>query len=208
MGFTHNKLYRVLVFFFPKSGRGRMIHFRGIGLLHFLAFLKKQLFKLLHFISKYYFKTVCKYQPGIPKLWYPSSRLPKLLKKAWELLLPCCTINPQPRLTLHQLLHEALYSYNSWKPDYQIMADSPDFHHQFYSKITNLKMWSFFWEAGQKPLLEQVEIGHHNFLVGMWQYHKDLQDVHGVCAIERGNGFLQNACQIQVEQDPCYVLLW
>lgn len=146
-----------------------MIQFRGSELLHFLAFLKKQLFKLFHVISKYYFKTVCKYQPGIPKLWYPSSRLPKLLKKAWKQLLPCCTISPQPRLTLHQLLHEALYNSNNWKLDFQITVNSPDFHCQFYSKITNLKMGSFSWEAGQKPFLEQVEIGHHNPLVGMQQ---------------------------------------
>lgn len=38
-----------------------MIHFRGSEVLYFLAFLKNQLFKLLHVISKYYFKTIYEY---------------------------------------------------------------------------------------------------------------------------------------------------
>lgn len=64
-----------------------------------------------------------------------------------------------------------------------------------------------FLGSGAKVFLEQVEIGHQNLLVGMKEYYKDLQGVHVICAIERENGFLQNACQIQAEQDPYYVLL-
>lgn len=54
-----------------------MIHFRGSEVLHFPAFLKNQLFKLLRVVSKYYFKTTYKYQSGTAKPWYPHPRDPK-----------------------------------------------------------------------------------------------------------------------------------
>lgn len=118
-----------------------MIHFRGSELLHFLAFLKKQLFKLLHVISKYYFKTICKYQQGIPKLWYPSSRLPKPLKKAWELLLPCCTISPQPRLTLQQLLHGAFSGKQGKSPQRKQKLATRTFWLECSSIIKTYRVW-------------------------------------------------------------------
>lgn len=74
-----------------------MVHFREGDVLYFifLLSLKKQLFKLLHVVSKCYFKTIYRHQAGIPKPCYPSTTVPKLLKKAHVVLgNSCCPVVP------------------------------------------------------------------------------------------------------------------
>lgn len=59
-----------------------MIHFRGSKLLYFLAFLKNQLFNLLHVISKQFTNI----RQGFPNHGILAPEYLKLLKKACAVL--------------------------------------------------------------------------------------------------------------------------